>query len=91
MDRMRVYSELASELERYRRLSHDELARQIIEPRTERMIESPEGPVTIEVRVEWERFDAGPIRVTATAFGPSWWKLDRIEEAMTVKPPVRNV
>jgi hypothetical protein len=90
MDRMRAYAEIAADLERFRRLPYEELARRIGDLPIERSVESQEGPVTIEVCFGWEGAEGGPIRVSATAYGPSWWRLDRLEEAVTVKPPDRN-
>jgi hypothetical protein len=66
------------------------MARRITEPPAERSFESPEGPVTIESHAEWEGVEGGPIRCNATAYRPSWWRLDRLEETITLKPPDRN-
>lgn len=87
MDCTRAYHELACVLNRPRRLSHQELGRRIGEPPAERTYESLEGLVRIEVCAEWQGVEGGLIRLKTTASGPSWWRLDRLEETITVKPP----
>ena len=90
MDRMWAYAELAAYLEHYRRMPYEELARRVGGPPVERSVESQEGPLTIEVRFRWTDTPKGSIRICATANGPSWWKLDRLEEAVTVRAPNCN-
>jgi hypothetical protein len=90
MDRMRAYAELAADLEFYRRLPYEELARLVGGPVVERSVESQEGTLTIEARFEWAVAEGGAVRVSASALGPSWWRFDRLEEATTVAPPIRN-
>lgn len=84
---MRAYAQLAAEIERYRRMPYAELARHVGGSPVERSVESEEGPLTIEVRFRWADAPEGAVRICATANGPSWWKLDRLEEAVTVKAP----
>jgi len=90
LDRIGAYAELAADLERYRRLPHEELARRVGGPPATRSIETQDGPLTIEVRFGWVGAEWGAVRVTATANGPSWWRLDRLEEAITVNSLPRN-
>ncbi len=84
MDRMRAYVELAAELDRYRRLPYEELVRRIGCPPVERSVESQEGPMTIEVRFRWANSEGNAVQISATALGPSCWKLDRLDEAVTI-------
>ena len=42
-------------------------------------------PVTLEVTVSWADAKQTAIRVRGTAFGPSHWRLERTEEAITVQ------
>jgi hypothetical protein len=41
----------------------------------------------IEVTFGWAVAGEDAIRVSATAYGPSWWRLDRLEETVTVTVP----
>jgi hypothetical protein len=82
---MRAYAELAADLERYRRMSFGELARLVGGPPSERTVETRDGPLTVEVTVGWEGTGRGRVRVTATAYGPSCWRLERLEESVTVQ------
>jgi hypothetical protein len=88
MDRMRAYTELAADLDRYRQLSYEELARRVGGPSVERSVESLEGPLTIEIRFRWAGSEGSAVQISATAYGPSSWKLERLDEAVIVKGPV---
>ncbi|MDR3620865.1 MAG: hypothetical protein P4L85_16050 [Paludisphaera borealis] len=87
MDRIQAYSVLAQELERFRRLPYEELVRRIDSPTTEKTVRDEAGPLVIEVRVEWADAKEGPVRIRAIADGPSWWRLERLEESILVSPP----
>jgi hypothetical protein len=86
---MKAYAELAAELERFRRMPYGELAGRVGGPPVERSVETKNGPLTIEVTFGWGAAGKDLVRVSATAYGPSWWRLDRLEETVTVpRPPV---
>jgi hypothetical protein len=87
LDRTRAYAELASDLERFRRKPYDELARLVGGPPVERSVETRDGPLSVEVFFRWEGDHRRGVRVTATAYGPSWWRLERLEESVTVPRP----
>ena len=88
---MRAYAELAADLEHFRRMSYGELARRVGDPPVERSVETTDGPLTIEVTFGWAAAGKDWVRVSATAYGPSWWRLDRLEETITVPRPSCNV
>ena len=87
MDRIKAYSLLVQELERFRSLPHEELVRCIGGPTSEKTVQDEAGLLVIEVRVERVENRAGAIRIRATANGPSWWRLERLEETTVVPPP----
>jgi hypothetical protein len=81
---MRAYRCLSQELEWFRRRPLEELVRCIGGPTIERVVRDEAEPLTIEVRIEWADSQRGIIRIRATANGPSWWRLERLEEAVLV-------
>jgi hypothetical protein len=87
LDRIKAYSVLTQELERFRSLPHEELIRFIGGPVIEKTLEHEAGPLMVEVRVEWAETREGAVRIRATANGPSWWRLERMEETARVSPP----
>jgi hypothetical protein len=87
LDRLRVYAELAADLERFRRMPYGELPRHVGEPPIERSVATEAGPLKVEVKFGWTGTGKDGVRVSATAYGPSWWRLDRLEESVTVLRP----
>jgi hypothetical protein len=82
-----AYSILARELEHFRRFPRPDLIRYIGGPAIERTEWIGPEPMIIEIRVEWADAEVGVIRIQATLNGPSCWRLDRLEEAILVRPP----
>jgi hypothetical protein len=41
----------------------------------------------IEVTFAWALAVEDAVRISATAYGASWWRLDRLEETVTVRRP----
>jgi hypothetical protein len=87
MDRIRAYAELAVDLDRYRRLPYEELVRRVDGPSVERSVDGLEGPLTIEIRFRWAGSEGSAVQVSATVYGPSSWKLERLDEAVTITRP----
>jgi hypothetical protein len=87
MDLLRAYAELAAELDHYRQLPYEELVRRVGGPSVERSVESEEGPMMIEVRFRWAGPEGNAVQISATANGPSCWKLERLDEAVTITRP----
>lgn len=84
MTRADAYRHLAEELERWRRLPKAALAARIgvaIPPRTVRI---GQEDVSIEIGLEWADSGKERVRVHATANGPGHWKLERLEEEITI-------
>jgi hypothetical protein len=90
LDRRRAYAELAADLERFRRMPYGELVRRVGGAPVERSVETEDGPLRVEVTFGWTVAGGGGVRISATAYGPSWWRLDRLEEAVTVPQPSGN-
>jgi hypothetical protein len=88
MDRMRAYAELAADLDHYRQLPYEVLASRVGGPSVERSVESLEGPLTIEIRFRWAGSEGRAVHVSATAYGQSSWKLERLDEALIIVGPV---
>jgi hypothetical protein len=84
---MRAYAELTAELEGFRQMPYGELARLVGGPPVERFVETTDDPLTIEVTFGSAAAGKEGVRVSATAYGPSWWRLDRLEETITVPRP----
>jgi hypothetical protein len=87
MDRMRAYAELATELNRYRRLPYEELVGRVGWPAVERSVASLEGLMTIEVSIGWADSQGNAVQISATAHGPSCWKLERLDEVAIITRP----
>jgi hypothetical protein len=87
---MRAYAELAADLEQFRRMPYGELARRVGNPPVERSVETKDGPLKVEVTVGWAVAGGDGVRISATAYGPSCWRLDRLEETVTVPRPSGN-
>lgn len=85
MDRILAYATLAAELERWRRRPFDDLIRLVDAPPSVTAIDVGGAVIDIEVRVR--RASVGSIRIEAKANGPNWWRLERIEEAITISLP----
>jgi hypothetical protein len=71
-------------------MPYAELARRVGGPPVARTVETRDGPLKIEVTFERVVASRSGVRVTATAYGPSWWRLERLEGATTVLWPNGN-
>jgi hypothetical protein len=43
--------------------------------------------IDVEIRIRWANPGRSAVRVEATAYGPSCWRLERLEESITVSSP----
>lgn len=73
MDRGEVYAALARELWVWEG-----------RPASERVVRVGGEDVTVRVSVRWGNERRGTLRVEAVADGPSWWRLERLEESAIV-------
>ncbi|MHC5541574.1 hypothetical protein ACYOEI_25410 [Singulisphaera rosea] len=85
MDRTLAYATLAAELERWRRRPLDDLISLVDAPPSVTAIDVGGAVIDVEIRVR--RASDGSIRIEADANGPSWWRLERLEEAITRSLP----
>ena len=87
MDHHGAYAALAGELEKYRRMPFDQLVDRV--GGAPAMTSVPVGSevIEVEVRIRWAGPAPGDVRVEAVAYGPSCWRLERLEEAITVPVP----
>ena len=84
MDRDRAYAKLVEELERWRRLPFVDLVSLVDAPPLTNTVPVGSEIIDVEVRVRWAESGPGAVRVEAVANGPSCWRLERLEEAITV-------
>jgi hypothetical protein len=87
VDQMKAYTELAAELNHYRQLSYEELTRRVGGPIAKRSVDDPEGPLMFVVRFRWAGSEGSAVLISASAYGTSCWKLERLDEEVTVKRP----
>jgi hypothetical protein len=86
MDRIRAYALLAAELERWRLQPRQQVAARVGGPAVSVLEMVGNEPVCIKVKVRWADDRRTHLRVEAVAYGPSNWKLKRLEEAITLEP-----
>ena len=87
MDRIKAYAALAAELARWRALPRRQAMNQVGMPPivTEALIEGE--IVSIEISVGWADPRQSRLNVTAVAYGPNHWRLERLEEAISLEAP----
>lgn len=87
MQRAAVYEVLARVLSAAMREPYRDLVTRAGAPPTVSEAIVGGDAVAIELRVSWLNRDAGILRLTAQGNGPSCWKLERLEESVSVAPP----
>ena len=85
MDRVRAYGVIAAELEALRQLPYNDLVARIGTQPHRREIVTPAGVAALETWVEWKDRANGEVCVVATFDGPSTWRLERLEERISVE------
>jgi hypothetical protein len=90
LDRIKAYAILAEELARFRLLPHGELVRLIGGPAIDKSLGDAASPLTIEVRIEWADDRGQAVRIRATASGPGWWRMERMEESALIPTPAAD-
>ena len=86
MDRVAAYSVITEEIEAARRLPYGNLVARVGNEPATREIVTPVGVAILETRVEWENRATGQISVVVTLYGPSTFRLERLEERILVAP-----
>jgi hypothetical protein len=86
MDRVGAYGLLAAELDRWRTLPRSEVVGRLGKPASITSAVLGDVLISIEVIVTWANGRQTKLRVAATAYGPSHWQTERLEEAITLEP-----
>jgi len=86
MKRSDAYSVLAAELESWRGLDYRTLVAHIGQPPVTKSVPLGQGEISVQVSVCWADGSKRSLRVQATADGASCWRLERLEESVTVSP-----
>lgn len=84
MNRGDAYALLCRELQSWRHCPHDQLVALVDHPASEAVVRLGGEDVTLRVAVRWENREKGTLRIEAAADGPSWYKLERLEESLVV-------
>lgn len=86
MNRKDPYLVLARELQAWQQRPYSQLVDLVNQPATETIVKLAEEEVSLRVELQWANSKNGTIRIKATAYGPSCWKLERLEESIVVSP-----
>jgi hypothetical protein len=87
LDRAEAYAKLTAELEGWRRLPFNDLVSLVGASPSVTSVPVGAEVIDVEVRITWAEAKPGAIRVEAVANGPSWWRLERLEESVIVSAP----
>lgn len=81
-----VYPILCEKLRTLQGLPYAKLRQMINEMPTGIPIDMTKEPITIEVSVDWADQRKKDLRITATAYGSSSYRIERMSESVLVKP-----
>jgi hypothetical protein len=81
-----AYREVAARLERFRACGYDALMPLVDGPTISETVRVAGEDVLVEVAVRWEDEKRRTLCVRATAYGPSTWETQRLEERIVVRP-----
>jgi hypothetical protein len=91
MHRADAYALLSREPARYRELGYDHLATLVGSPPVTRRVITGGETIKLEIRLERNDPNGHDIRIRATAYGPSTWWLERLDEQLVARRgEVRN-
>jgi hypothetical protein len=79
-----AYALLLRELEAIRDLPEPELLALVGQAASERIVEVGGEPIGIELLATWQDRTHRAVRVTAHARGPSTWRHEHLQEAITI-------
>lgn len=88
MDRVKAYSLLAAELERWRMLPRSQVVGLSGKPPSVTSATIGDVLISIEICISWANAHQTKLRVAATAYGPSHWQTERLEEAIILESEV---
>lgn len=77
---------LAGRLERFRACGYDALVPLVDGPTISETVRMAGEDVMVEIAVRWEDEKRRTLCVRATAYGPSTWMAQRLEERIVVQP-----
>ncbi len=86
MDRGDAYKLLAARLNELRANGYDTLLPRVGQPAAADDLQLGGEPITVAVEVTWAGRKHRRLRVSATAFGPSTWKIERLDESFVIGP-----
>ncbi len=84
MYRDEAYAILSKELNRWKNRSTDEIIAEAESTISKKIKTKDEEEIEIELTSKWTNETKKIIRVEAIAYGPSHWKLERLEEKITI-------
>jgi hypothetical protein len=79
-----AYKLLAVRLNELRNADFEALLARVGQPPTSDILEINGESIVVAIEVLWAKQVNGPLRVRATAFGPSTWMTERLEESFIV-------
>jgi hypothetical protein len=85
MDRIRTYALIAAELDHWQRMPRLDLLARLDRPAEITSAMIGDTTTSLEVSVRWEDESKTKLRVQAIAYGPSTWKMERLEEAIILE------
>jgi hypothetical protein len=85
MNRSHTYAILAAELERWGQKPLAELLAGVDAGPASLTVDIQGESVAFEILVRWLSPEHSALRITATASGPSNWRLERLEEGITIE------
>ena len=86
MNRGDAYIVLSRELDTRRELGYHALVTEVGQPARQRLVRIGDEDVVVETSVQWADAKKHAIRISASAAGPNWWKLERLDESILVYP-----
>jgi hypothetical protein len=81
-----TYKMLAARLEELRGEGYDSLLTRVGRAATSETVWIDGEPVVVDIAVDWADKKPGTLRVSATAYGPSTWMMERIDESFIIGP-----
>ena len=86
MNRGDAYKLLAAKLEELRAVGYDALRSRIGQPAVSETVRVNGEPVVVDLEVVWADRKRDRLRVCGTAFGPSTWRMERLDESFVLGP-----
>jgi hypothetical protein len=86
LNRGDAYGLLSNRLEQYRSRGYDALHSLVDEPAASETVQLNGEDVVVDVAVVWKDKKRGTLCVWATAYGPSTWRMERLDERIVVRP-----